>query len=240
VHHVRRSRHLHALTTLLDHFPVVGLLGARQVGKTTLAREFAASRPEPVTFLDLEDPADLARLSEPDLALRELTGLVVIDEVQRRPELFPILRVLADRPELSSRFLVLGSASPDLLKQTSESLAGRISYHELSGFALDEVGVPARDRLWLRGGFPRSFLSDSDEARAGWRRSFIRTFLERDLPQLGVNVPTQTLQRFWTMLAHYHGQLWNGAEIARAFGVAQTTVRRYLDILTAALVLRPG
>jgi predicted AAA+ superfamily ATPase len=237
VNHVRRSRHLDAIATLVDQFPVVGLLGARQVGKTTLARDFAASRAEPVTFFDLEDPADLARLSEPDLALRELTGLVVIDEVQRRPELFPILRVLADR-ELSSRFLVLGSASPDLLKQTSESLAGRISCHELAGFALDEVGVAARDRLWLRGGFPRSFLSDSDPASAEWRRSFIRTFLERDLPQLGVNVPAQTLQRFWTMLAHYHGQLWNGAEIARAFGVAQTTVRRYLDILTAALVLR--
>lgn len=236
--HLNRRRHLDDLARLLDRFPVVGLLGARQVGKTTLARDFAARRGQPATFFDLEDAADLARLAEPILALRELNGLIVIDEVQRRPELFPALRVLADRPGAAARFLVLGSASPDLLKQTSESLAGRIAYHELEGFSLDEVGMGARDRLWVRGGFPRSFLADSDEASAEWRRAFIRTFLERDLPQLGVTIPAETLRRFWTMLAHYHGQVWNGAEIARAFGIALTTVRRYLDLLTAALMLR--
>ncbi|HVT17121.1 MAG TPA: ATP-binding protein [Thermoanaerobaculia bacterium] len=237
--HVVRRRHLDALSGLLDRFPVVGLLGARQVGKTTLARDLAASgRGLRTTFFDLEDPADLARLAEPILALRELEGLVVIDEVQRRPELFPALRVLADRPGAAARFLVLGSASPDLLKQTSESLAGRIFYHELGGFALDEVGMGARDRLWVRGGFPRSFLGGSDAESAEWRQGFIRTFLERDLPQFGVAIPAATLRRFWTMLAHYHGQVWNGAEIARAFGIAGTTVRRYLDTLTAALVLR--
>lgn len=236
--HIRRGRHLAALARLTGQFPVVGVLGPRQVGKTTLARDFAANLGGSVTFFDLEEQEDLSRLAEPALALRELEGLVVIDEVQQRPELFPALRVLADRPRSRSRFLLLGSASPELLRQTSESLAGRIAYHELTGFALDEVGVEARDRLWLRGGFPLSFLSDSDAASAEWRRNFIRTFLERDLPQLGVAVPAQTLRRFWTMLAHYHGQLWNGAEIARAFGVGQTTVRRYLDLLTAALVLR--
>jgi hypothetical protein len=236
--HLERRRHLAALARLVEQFPVVGLLGARQVGKTTLARDFAARRDGPATFFDLEDPVDVARLTEPMLALRQLAGLVVIDEVQRRPDLFPVLRVLADRPVSAARFLVLGSASPELLRQTSESLAGRIFYHELEGFALDEVGVGARDRLWLRGGFPRSFLSDSDDESAQWRRGFIRTFLERDLPQLGVTIPAVTLGRFWTMLAHYHAQVWNGAEIARAFGIAGTTVRRYLDILTAALVVR--
>ncbi|HYL04909.1 MAG TPA: ATP-binding protein [Thermoanaerobaculia bacterium] len=237
--HVERRRHLDSLARLLDRYPVVGLLGARQVGKTTLARDFAASRgAPPATFFDLEDAADLARLAEPILTLRDLDGLVVIDEVQRRPELFPALRVLADRPAAAARFLILGSASPALLKQTSESLAGRIFYYELDGFSLDEVGTGVRDRLWVRGGFPRSFLSGSDDESAEWRRGFIRTFLERDLPQLGVTVPTETLRRFWTMLAHYHGQVWNGAEIARAFGIAGTTVRRYLDVLTAALVLR--
>ncbi|MEA2691442.1 MAG: uncharacterized protein QOJ16_829 [Acidobacteriota bacterium] len=235
---IERPRHLDTLRGLLERFPVVGILGARQVGKTTLARELAALRPEPATFFDLEDPADLARLAEPMLALRNLRGLVVIDEIQRRPDLYPVLRVLADRPELPARFLVLGSASPDLLRQTSESLAGRIFYHELGGFALDEVGVEARDRLWLRGGFPRSFLASAEVDSAEWRRGFVRTFLERDLPGLGVAIPPEMLRRFWTMVAHYHGQVWNGAELARSFGVSEPTVRRYLDLLTAALVLR--
>ncbi|HZF11998.1 MAG TPA: ATP-binding protein [Thermoanaerobaculia bacterium] len=235
---IQRSRHLDALEGLLERFPVVGILGARQVGKTTLARELAARRPDPTTFFDLEDPADLARLGEPMLALRDLRGLVVIDEVQRRPDLYPVLRVLADRPERPARFLVLGSASPERLRQTSESLAGRIFYHELGGFALDEVGAEARDRLWLRGGFPSSFLAESDATSAEWRRGFVRTFLERDLPQLGVAIAPDLLRRFWTMIAHYHGQVWNGAELARSLGVSQPTVRRYLDLLTSALVLR--
>ncbi len=235
---IERHRHLHALEGYLDRHPVVAILGARQVGKTTLARQLVARRSRTTTVFDLENPDDLARLAEPMLALKDLGGLVVLDEIQRRPDLFPVLRVLADRPGTPARFLVLGSASPDLLKQSSESLAGRILYHRLGGLALDEVGLEQRDRLWLRGGFPRSFLAESDQASAEWRREFVSTFLERDLPELGVTIPSPTLRRFWTMLAHYHGQIWNGSELARAFGVAQTTVRRYLDIFTAALVLR--
>ena len=172
------------------------------------------------------------------LALGGLRGLVVLDEIQRRPDLFPVLRVLADRPGSTTRFLVLGSASPILLRQSSESLAGRILYHQLEGLGLEEVGLGERDRLWLRGGFPRSFLAESDEASAEWRRELVRTFLERDLPELGVTIPSATLHRFWTMIAHYHGQVWNGAELARAFAVAESTIRRYLDLLTSALALR--
>ena len=223
---------------LISQYPVVAILGARQVGKTTLARAVAERAPGPVHRFDLEDPEDLARLNEPKLALERLEGLVVIDEIQRRPDLFPVLRVLADRPEAKARFLVLGSASPDLLRQSSETLAGRIAYHELTGFALDEVGPEVWDRLWFRGGFPSSFLAGTEEESVRWRREFVRTFLERDIPQLGIRIPAQTLRRFWTMLAHYHGQVWNGAEFARAFGVANSTVRRYLDLLTGALVIR--
>jgi len=235
---LQRSRHLETLEGFLRRFPVVGILGARQVGKTTLARELVARSAQPATFFDLEDPADLGRLAEPMLALRELRDLVVIDEVQRFPDLYPVLRVLADRPGTPARFLVLGSASPELLRQTSESLAGRIVYHELGGFALDEVGMGAARELWVRGGFPLSFLAPSDSLSAEWRRGFVRTFLERDLPQLGVTIAPELLRRFWTMVAHYHGQVWNGAELARAFGMSEPTVRRYLDLLTSALVLR--
>ena len=217
---------------------MVAILGTRQVGKTTLARQYLASHPGPSTVLDLEDPADLARLTNPMLLLRGLTGLVVIDEIQNRPELFPILRVLADRPDIPARFLVLGSAGPDLLRQTSESLAGRIVYHEMEGLTLPEVGADALGRLWLRGGLPRSFLAPSDEVSAEWRRGFVRTFLERDLAQLGIRIPSPTLRRFWTMVAHYHGQVWNASEFARAFGVVDKTVSRYLDVLVASLVVR--
>lgn len=233
-----RTRHLHQLEDLLTRYPVVAILGARQVGKTTLARQLVARTGNPTTAFDLENPADLARLDDPMLALQNLDGLVVLDEIQRRPDIFPVLRVLVDRPQNPAHFLVLGSASPALLRQSSESLAGRIHYHELGGFALDEVGVDATEQLWLRGGFPTAFLARSDAASAEWRRDFVRTFLERDLPQLGVRVPATTLRRFWTMLAHYHAQVWNGTELARAFGVTAPTVRHYLDALTAALVLR--
>lgn len=235
---VPRDRHLGRVRQILAQNPVVGLLGARQVGKTTLARILAESWTEPVTRLDLEDPRDLARLDDPMLALADLEGLVVLDEIQRRPGLFPVLRVLADRPEIQARFLILGSASPELLRQSSETLAGRIAYHEMDGFQLDEVGPAKLDRLWIRGGFPRSFLASSEAASYDWRTSFVRTFLERDLPQLGVQIPATTLHRFWRMVAHYHGQVWNGAELARAFGVSESSVRRYLDLLTDALVLR--
>lgn len=236
-HYLDRPAHRAAVTGLLERFPVVAILGARQVGKTTLALQIADQAPGHVVRLDLEDPEDLARLDEPKLALSGLRGLVILDEVQRRPDLFPILRVLADRADTPARFLLLGSASPRLLRQSSETLAGRIAYHHLPGFDVDEVGQGTADRLWLRGGFPRSFLADDDSASLEWRRQFIATFLERDLPQLGFRIPGATLHRFWQMLAHYHGQIWNGAELARAFGVAESTVRRYLDVLTGSLVV---
>ena len=233
---VRRRRHLRRLTLLLRESPVVALLGARQIGKSTLARQLVAARRGPTTWFDLENPEDLARLADPGLELRPLRGLVVLDEIQRLPNVFPLLRVLADRPRTPARFLVLGSASPELLRQTSETLAGRVAFHELDGFDLGEV----RDleRLWLRGAFPRSHLARSAAASRRWRDDFIRTFLERDLPGFGSTVAPVTLRRFWTMLAHWHGQLWNGAEFGRAFGVAHTTVRRHLDLLTSVFVVR--
>ena len=233
---VPRTDHLRQLRLLLREFPVVALLGARQVGKSTLARQLAASRRGPATWFDLENPADLARLADPGLELRPLRGLVVLDEIQRLPNVFPLLRVLADRPRTPARFLVLGSASPELLRQTSETLAGRVAFHELDGFGLREVGD--LERLWLRGGFPLSYLARSVAASRRWRDGFIRTFLARDVPELGSLVPSATLRRFWTMLAHWHGQLWNGAEFGRAFGVSHTTVRRYLDLLSSVFVVR--
>ena len=235
---IPRRRHLDSLRQHLDQFPVVAILGARQVGKTTLAQQIAEAYPKPVAQFDLEDPDTLARMAEPKLALGELKGLVVIDEIQRQPGLFPVLRVLADRPVCPARFLVLGSASPDLLRQSSESLAGRIAYEYLGGFDLDEVGSEQRDRLWLRGGFPPSFLAANERSSYEWRRNFIQTFLERDIPQLGFRIPGPTLHRFWRMLAHYHGQVWNGSELARAFGVSTSSVRRYLDVLDGCLVVR--
>jgi predicted AAA+ superfamily ATPase len=186
----------------------------------------------------LENPEDLARLSDPMLALKDLKGVVIIDEIQRFPDLFQILRVLIDRSNVKTRFLILGSASPDLLKQSSESLAGRIVFHELGGFSLEEIGIKNHRQLWLRGGFPRSYLARSIQDSAEWRRAFIQTFLERDLPQLGISIRSTTLRRFWTMIAHYHGQIWNASEFGRSFGVADTTVRNYLDLLTSALVIR--
>ena len=235
---IPRERHLGRVGHLLERNRIVALLGARQVGKTTLARMLVERREGPCARFDLEDPDDLARLAEPKLALGGLDGLVVIDEIQRRPDLFPVLRVLVDRPRAQSRFLILGSASPDLLRQGSETLAGRIAFHELDGLAIDEVGVGRSASLWLRGGFPRSFVAPNEEDSAAWRRDFVRTFLERDLPQLGVQIPAMTLHRFWSMLAHHHAQVWSAAELARALGVAGSTVRRYLDIMTGALVVR--
>lgn len=235
---IHRTRHLERLTWLFRTFPVVAILGARRVGKTTLARAFGQSRGGPVSHFDLESAADLALLADPELTLGPLQGLVILDEIQRRPELFPVLRVLVDRPGSETRFLVLGSASPDLLRQSSESLAGRICYHRLFGLALDEVGPDSLGQLWWRGGFPRSFLAAGEAESFEWRRAFVQTFLERDLPQLGIRTPAETLRRFWSMVAHYHAQTWNGAEIARAFGVGESSVRRYLDLLTDALVLR--
>lgn len=235
---IARQREQKKLAALLRNHRVVGIIGARQVGKTTLARSILEQTPGAAHYFDLENPEDLARLADPMLALKGLKGLVVIDEIQRLPELFPVLRVLVDRPRSRARFLVLGSASPDLLRQGSESLAGRIVYHDLKGFSLDEVGIENYRRLWLRGGFPRSYLALSNLRSDEWRRGFIRTFLERDLPQLGLTIRSTTLRRFWSMLAHYHGQTWNASEFGRSFGVADTTVRNYLDLLTSALVVR--
>ena len=234
---VDRPREISTLRRLLRLHPVVGIIGARQVGKTTLAHAYAAGAKMLVSYFDLEDPEDLARLADPMLALKTLKGLVVIDEVQRLPEIFRVLRVLADRPGRQARFLILGSASPELLRQGAESLAGRVVFHELKGFALDEVGVARRRRLWLRGGFPKGYLARTDAGSHEWRRAFIQTFLERDLPQLGIHIRSAALRRFWSMLAHYHAQTWNSSEFARAFGVADTTVRNYLDVLSAALVV---
>lgn len=235
---VKRETEVKAILQLLKRHPVVGIVGARQVGKTTLARMITERVKQQAVFFDLENPEDLARLHDPMLALKGLRGLVVIDEIQRFDDLFPVLRVLADRPKNPAQFLVLGSASPELLRQGSETLAGRIVYHELGGFCLEEIGATHHQRLWLRGGMPRSYLSRSLGESHEWRRSFVRTFLERDLPQLGINVSSTTMRRFWTMLAHYHAQTWNSSEFARSFGVSDKTVRGYLDHLTAALVVR--
>jgi predicted AAA+ superfamily ATPase len=216
--------------------PAVALLGPRQCGKTTLARQLAGGSQS--TYFDLENPVDLARLSEPITALEHLRGLIVIDEVQRHPDLFPILRVLLDRRPIRARFLILGSASPELLRQSSETLAGRIAIVEMAGFTLEELNRPDLDRLWLRGGLPRSFLARTEVASTAWREDFIRTFLERDLAQLGVQVPAGTMRRFWTMTAHSSGGIWNSSEIGRSLGEAHTTVKRHLDALSGALVVR--
>ncbi len=233
---ILRSHHLELLKWQLAHFPVVAILGARQVGKTTLARQLEADWVGPVRHFDLEDPDDQARLADPSFVLRELKGLVVLDEIQLRPDIFPLLRVLADRPDAPARFLILGSAAPELLKHTAESLAGRVIFHELDGLALHEIAqvnssADLLDTRWLRGGFPRALLADNTQLSREWRNAFIRTYLERDLPQLGINLPALTMRRFWTMLAHYHGQTWNGSELARSLGVSDKTVSRYLDIL---------
>jgi uncharacterized protein len=235
---IERSGQQQTLKRLLSWNPVVAILGARQVGKTTLARAFVKRQARRATVFDLERAQDVARLEDAELALGSLRGIVVLDEIQRRPELFPALRVLADRPRTPARFLVLGSASPDLLRQSSESLAGRIAYHELPGLTLDEVGTKNFDRLWLRGGFPRSYTARSGKESRAWRGEFIRTFLERDIPQLGITIPAATLERFWAMLAHYHGQIWNASEFARSFAVSHHTTRRYLDALHATFMIR--
>jgi predicted AAA+ superfamily ATPase len=233
---IRRHQDTLAVRSALKRTPVVALLGPRQSGKTTLARHFVAA--DSHNYFDLEDPQSLARLSEPATALRPLKGLVVMDEIQRRPELFPLLRVLADRRPLPARFLILGSASPELLKQSSESLAGRMETVPLEGFRLADLGAAAQTRHWLRGGFPRSFTARSETDSMSWRRQFLQTFLERDMPQFGVTIPAVALRRFWNMVAHYHGQTWNAAELARALAINESTVRRYLDLMTGVLMLR--
>ena len=233
---IQRTSILSELNNALSRSRVVVLVGPRQSGKTTLARQLLEE--DSVNYFDLEDPASLGRLDEPMTALKPLDGLVVIDEIQRRPDLFPVLRVLADRKEKPARFLILGSASGTLLRQTSESLAGRMERIVIGGFSLSELGSKSEQHLWLRGGLPLSYLAGSNADSIAWRKNFIQTLLERDFPQWGVRVAATALQRFWTMVAHYHGQVWNAAEPARALGVSESTVRRYLDLLTDALMIR--
>ncbi len=237
---VERPRDEARLGAALARAPVVLVSGPRQAGKSTLARRVVS--PAPANMFDLEDPRHLHRLGDPTLSLSDLPGTVVIDEAQRRPDLFPTLRVLVDEDRRAGRFLVLGSASPDLIGLTAESLAGRVEIIELGGFALADVaadGVDGElDRLWRRGGLPASFLARTEADSQAWRDNFIATFVERDLANLGIRTPAVAARRFWTMLAHYHGQTWNGAELARAMGVSQPTVRGYLDVLTDALVVR--
>jgi predicted AAA+ superfamily ATPase len=233
---IERRTYVADIQAALQRSRIVALIGPRQSGKTTLAQLFVP--PDSVNYFDLEDPVSLIRLEEPMTALRDLTGLVVIDEIQRLPDLFPLLRVLADRRPLKARFLILGSASPDLVREASESLAGRLETISVSGFNLAEVGQGELNRHWLRGGFPLSFLAGNNANSQIWRKNFIQTFLERDLPQWGVQIPAATLMRFWTMLAHYHGQTWNASEASRSFGVSDMTVRRYLDILAGVFMIR--
>ncbi len=236
---IRRAAHIPNVRRLLRDNPVVAVLGARQVGKTTLARQVMANWRGPKTFFDLEDEVDRRKLQDPGLALRDLRGLVVLDEIQHLPEVFRLLRVLADRPRRPARFLVLGSAAPTLLRQTSESLAGRIAFHEMAGITLDELPRGhSIDRLWLRGGFPPSLLARTEARSIEWRTDFIRTFLGRDLPALDVGPRPAQLERFWRMLAHWHGQIWNAAEFARSLGTSDNTARRYLDLLAQTYVVR--
>ncbi len=234
---IERTHARQAIQRALKRSRIVALIGPRQCGKTTLARQFVSSNS--LNYFDLENPASLTRLNEPMTALSELKGTIVIDEVQKRPELFSILRVLADRqPSINGQFLILGSASPHLLKQSSQSLAGRLEIIELGGFSLNEIGNNVLNKHWLRGGFPRSFLAASNENSFVWRKDFIQTFLERDIPELGLHIASSTLLRFWKMLAHYHGQIWNASELARTLNVSQPTIGRYVDLLENLFMVR--
>jgi len=224
------------LSRAVRRSPITALIGPRQCGKTTLARMFAKGRT--TVFFDLESQLDLNRLQNPQLMLGSLRGLVIIDKIQAMPELFAVLRVLVDRPENKTRFLILGSASPDLVKNASETLAGRVEFAQLSGFDLQEIGTNRSAVLWPRGGFPRSFLAPSDDDSLAWREAFIQTFLARDIPQLGISVPPATMRRFWTMLGHYHGQIWNASELGRSLDLSDKTVRSYLDILAGTFMIR--
>jgi len=226
------------LSKILSSFeiaPICALLGPRQCGKTTLAKLYARTvHKEEVHLFDLEDPIDIARLDNPKLAFESLHGLIIIDEIQLRPELFPILRVIVDNTD--KRFLILGSASQQLIRQSSESLAGRINYLEMTPFTLKETNNTKT--LWQRGGFPRSYLASNDQNSYNWRKSYIRTFLEKDIASFGFDIPPQVMRRFWTMLAHYHGQLFNASEIGRSIEVTNKTASRYLDILAGTFMTR--
>lgn len=233
---ILRNAYLAALVTALGRSPVCALLGPRQCGKTTLARLLGERQPS--HFFDLESEIDKRRLQNAELVLGALSGLVILDEIQNAPELFSVLRVLADRQDTPARFLILGSASPQLIKGASETLAGRVEFVDMAGFDLTEIPARDNEKLWVRGGFPRSFLADSEADSLAWREGFIRTFLERDIPQLGIGIPASAMRRFWTMLAHLHGQTWNASELGRSLGLSDKTVRSYLDILTGTYMVR--
>lgn len=232
------ERHLYQerVLTALGRSPICALLGPRQCGKTTLARAIAETKQS--HYFDLESPRDQLRLQNPELALKDLSGLIILDEVQTRPDLFPVLRVMADKTNSETNFLILGSASPELIQRSSESLAGRVEFIDLHGFDISETGIEASQRLWIRGGFPRSFLAKTDTDSVAWREGFVRTFLERDLPQFGIRVGAPLMRRFWTMLAHYHGQIWNASELGRALGLSDKAVKNYLDDLTQTYMVR--
>jgi len=233
---VERKRLIARIENSLDRYPVTLLIGPRQCGKTTIAKEIFSRLGG--KYFDLEDPETPLKPEIAKLVLNDLKGFIIIDEFQRQPSLFPLLRVLADRDPLPSRFLILGSASPDLVRGISESLAGRVTYVEMGGFKLDEINLTQQNLLWVRGGFPRAFLTDDDPSSHDWRINFIQTFLERDIPQLGIRIPAHALQRFWIMVAHYHGQVWNAADFARSLGTKEDTARKYLDILSGAFLVR--
>ncbi|HPJ13013.1 MAG TPA: ATP-binding protein [Caldisericia bacterium] len=229
---IQRKNDLQKIEALLEQFPVVAILGARQCGKTTLAKQIPFDH-----YFDLENPRDLARLDQAQIALENLQGRIVIDEIQRKSELFPLLRYMVDQ-KLEQQYLILGSASRDLISQSSETLAGRIAYYHLSGFSLEDVGFQKMDQLMIRGGYPKSFLAVNDEQSYMWRIQYIFTFLERDIPQLGIQIPSTALRRFWTMLSHYHGQILNYSEIGRSFGASDVTVKKYIDILESTFMIR--
>jgi len=233
---IKRKGYIQYIKRALERSRAVALLGPRQCGKTTLARKFVDIHS--ANYFDLEDPSYLVALADPLTVLDPLHGLVVMDAVEQRPDLFPVLRVLLDRNPLPAKFLILGSASPDLLRQSSESLAGRLEIIEMGGFRLTEVGQKKASHLWVRGGFPLSFLAKNDVDSFAWRKSFIKTFLKRDIREQGIDVPSVTLHRFWTMLAHSHGKIWNNAPIAASLGISEPTVRKYLDIFTGIFMVR--
>ncbi len=237
---IERKSYKEQVHKALARSAVVALMGPRQCGKTTLARMIFEGTPDRQTgaYFDLESQVDLRRLANPEMVLGSFTGLVVIDEIQTLPGLFPVLRVLADRPDNPCRFLILGSASPGVIRSVSETLAGRVEFVDMAGFDLTEVGAEAWRSLWVRGSFPRSYLSKSEEDSVAWRESFIRTFLQRDIPQLGIQIAAAAIRRFWTMLSHYHGQIWNASRMATALGLNDKTVRSYLDLLTETYMLR--
>lgn len=229
---IHRKNDIHEINRLLTIFPVVTILGARQCGKTTLAKQFSYNH-----YFDLENPRDIARFDHPQLALENLEGLIVIDEIQRAPEIFPLLRYFVDTNK-TQKYLILGSASRNLIKQSSESLAGRVGYYQLGGFSMSDVGHENLKKLWIQGSFPRSFLAEMEQGSWLWRDNYIRTFLERDIPQLGIQIPSRTLHRFWVMLSHYHGQILNYAELGRSFGISDMTIRNYIDILEGTFMIR--